>query len=104
MAIWCEPSARRGRILVGALLSTDIRPGGAACAEGAWFDPAKPGRVGAICKNSNVNTLTFDGALPATAQGNCGHMAQLQIEKYIGQNSSTRPARCRPTAKQVVTQ
>lgn len=48
----------------------------------AWFDPAQPGEVGAICKNGNC--LTFDEGSSSLAQGNCGHMAQLQIEKYTG--------------------
>ena len=74
----------RGQILVGALLSTDIRPGVVRVCEGAWFDPAKPGEAGSLCKNGNVNCLTFDEGSSSLAQGNCGHMAQLQIEKYQG--------------------
>ncbi|MDX7837851.1 molybdopterin dinucleotide binding domain-containing protein, partial [Aeromonas caviae] len=74
----------RGQILVGALLSADIRPGVVRVCEGAWYDPAKPGEAGSICKNGNVNCLTFDEGSSSLAQGNCGHMAQLQIEKYSG--------------------
>lgn len=69
---------------MGALLSTDIRPGVVRVCEGAWFDPAKPGEAGSLCKNGNVNCLTFDEGTSSLAQGNCGHMAQLQIEKYQG--------------------
>lgn len=65
-------------------MSKDIRPGVVRICEGAWFDPAKPGEAGAICKNGNVNCLTFDEGTSSLAQGNCGHMAQLQIEKYRG--------------------
>jgi trimethylamine-N-oxide reductase (cytochrome c) len=74
----------RGQILVGALLSKDVRPGVVRICEGAWFDPAEPGKAGALCKNGNVNCLTFDEGSSSLAQGNCGHMAQLQIEKFVG--------------------
>ena len=74
----------RGQILVGALLSEDVRQGVVRICEGAWYDPAKPGEAGSICKNGNVNCLTFDEGSSSLAQGNCGHMAQLQIEKYTG--------------------
>lgn len=74
----------RGQILVGAVVSKDIRPGVIRISEGAWFDPEEAARSGSLCKNGNVNCLTFDIGSSSLAQGNCGHMAQLQIEKYIG--------------------
>lgn len=72
----------RGQILVGATLSSDIRPGVVRISEGAWYDPAEAARPGSLCRNGNVNCLTFDIGSSQLAQGNCGHMAQLEIEKY----------------------
>lgn len=74
----------RGQILVGAVVSEDVRPGVVRISEGAWFDPADPAQPGSLCKNGNVNCLTFDIGSSSLAQGNCGQMAQLQIEKYQG--------------------
>ena len=70
----------RGQILVGAVVSEDVRPGVVRISEGAWFDPADPAQPGSLCKNGNVNCLTFDIGSSSLAQGNCGQMAQLQIE------------------------
>ncbi|WP_411706403.1 trimethylamine-N-oxide reductase TorA [Edaphovirga cremea] len=74
----------RGQILVGAIVTNDVRPGVVRISEGAWFDPADPSKPGSICKNGNINCLTFDIGSSSLAQGNCGHMAQLEIEKYQG--------------------
>ena len=74
----------RGQIPVGAVVSEDVRPGVVRISEGARFDPADPAQPGSLCKNGNVNCLTFDIGSSSSAQGNCGQMAQLQIEKYRG--------------------
>ncbi len=74
----------RGQILVGASVTAEIRPGVVRISEGAWYDPADPTQHKTLCKNGNVNCLTFDIGSSALAQGNCGHMAQLEIEKYPG--------------------
>lgn len=97
-AIWLHPkdaSARginngdlvrafndRGQILVGAVVTPDVRAGVVRISEGAWFDPASPTTPKSLCKNGNVNCLTFDIGSSSLAQGNCGHMAQLEVEKY----------------------
>ncbi|MCR1568459.1 trimethylamine-N-oxide reductase TorA [Mixta sp.] len=75
----------RGQILVGAVVTADIRPGVVRISEGAWYDPADPAQPGALCRNGNVNCLTVDIGTSMLAQGNCGHMAQLEIEKYQGE-------------------
>ncbi|WP_421804494.1 trimethylamine-N-oxide reductase TorA [Jejubacter calystegiae] len=74
----------RGQILVGAVVTERVRPGVVRISEGAWFDPADPRQEGSLCKNGNVNCLTFDIGSSSLAQGNCGQMAQLEIEKYQG--------------------
>ena len=94
-AIWIHPkdaSARgisegdlvrafndRGQILVGAVITDNVREGVVRISEGAWFDPADPSQPGSLCKNGNVNCLTFDVGSSSLAQGNCGQMSQLQI-------------------------
>ncbi|MCG3883924.1 trimethylamine-N-oxide reductase TorA [Photobacterium leiognathi] len=74
----------RGQILVGAKISDAIRPGVIRVSEGAWYDSATPGKEGGLCRNGCINVLTFDVGSSQLAQGNCGHMAQLEIEKYQG--------------------
>ncbi len=74
----------RGQILVGAVVTEDVRQGVIRISEGAWFDPADPATPGSLCKNGNVNCLTFDIGSSSLAQGNCGQMAQVEIEKYQG--------------------
>lgn len=75
----------RGQILVGADVTSDIRPGVVRISEGAWYDPADATKPGSLCKNGNVNCLTFDIGSSKLAQANCGHMAQLEIEKFRGE-------------------
>ncbi|MDA4809879.1 trimethylamine-N-oxide reductase TorA, partial [Enterobacter hormaechei] len=74
----------RGQILVGAVVTDHVREGVVRISEGAWFDPAEPSQPGSLCKNGNVICLTFDVGSSSLAQGNCGQMSQLQIEKYTG--------------------
>lgn len=74
----------RGQILVGAVVTENVRSGAVRISEGAWFDPAEPGEEKSLCKNGNVNCLTFDIGSSSLAQGNCGQMSQLEIEKYTG--------------------
>jgi trimethylamine-N-oxide reductase (cytochrome c) len=74
----------RGQILVGAVVTENVREGVVRISEGAWYDPADPTQPGSLCKNGNVNCLTFDIGTSSLAQGNCGQMTQLQIEKYTG--------------------
>lgn len=75
----------RGQILVGAQVSDDIRPGVVRVCEGAWYDPADLSEPKTLCKNGSVNCLTFDIGSSRLAQANCGHMAQLEVEKYRGE-------------------
>ncbi|MDN8542762.1 trimethylamine-N-oxide reductase TorA [Erwinia sp. BC051422] len=74
----------RGQILVGALVTEAIRPGVVRISEGAWYDPAEPAEPKTLCRNGNVNCLTFDIGTSRLAQGNCGQMAQLEVEKFTG--------------------
>ena len=74
----------RGQILAGAVVSDDIRPGVIRVCEGAWYDPAEPGKAGTLCKYGDINVLTPDIGTSKLAQSNCAHTLLVQMEKYTG--------------------
>jgi trimethylamine-N-oxide reductase (cytochrome c) len=74
----------RGQILAGARISDDIRPGVIRVNEGGWYDPVDPREPGSLCRYGDVNTLTVPIGTSKLAQGNCGHTAVGDVEKYKG--------------------
>jgi trimethylamine-N-oxide reductase (cytochrome c) len=74
----------RGQILAGVWISVDIRPGVIRVNEGGWFDPVDPRKVGSLCRYGDVNNLTLGIGTSRLAQGNCGHTAVAEVEKYTG--------------------
>ena len=74
----------RGQILAGAHVSDAIRPGVIRVNEGGWFDPVDPREPGSLCRYGDVNTLTVPIGTSKLAQGNCGHTAVGDVEKYTG--------------------
>jgi len=74
----------RGELLAGALETDRIRSGVACLHEGAWYDPDKPGEVGALCKHGNVNLVTMDKGTSKLAQGNVANTVLIAVEKYDG--------------------
>lgn len=75
----------RGQTLAGAVVTDRVRRGVVVMAEGAWYDPAEPGKVGALCKHGDVNVLTIDRGTSKLAQGNIAHTALVQLEKFGGE-------------------
>jgi trimethylamine-N-oxide reductase (cytochrome c) len=75
----------RGQILAGARLTEDVRPGVIRVNEGGWYDPQEPGKAGSLCKYGDVNVLTVDIGTSKLAQGNCGHTAIADLEKFKGE-------------------
>ncbi len=73
----------RGQILAGAVVTDAIRPGVIRVNEGGWYDPvsAEPGALDAY---GDVNCLTVDIGTSQLAQGNCGHTALAEVEKFAG--------------------
>ena len=61
-----------------------IRPGVIRVSEGGWYDPAEPGKPGSLDRYGDVNVLTVDMGTSKLAQGNCGHTAVGNVEKYTG--------------------
>ncbi len=72
----------RGALLAGAIVTNRMRPGVAMLQEGAWYDPDKPGEVGALCRHGNINVLTLDTGTSKLAQGNIANTLLVQIERY----------------------
>jgi trimethylamine-N-oxide reductase (cytochrome c) len=72
----------RGQILAGAKVSDSIRPGVIRVSEGGWYDPAEPTKPGSLDRYGDVNVLTVDIGTSRLAQGNCGHTAVGNVEKY----------------------
>jgi trimethylamine-N-oxide reductase (cytochrome c) len=80
----------RGQVLAGAILTNRIRPGVVVLEEGAWYDPDKPGEVGAMCRHRNINVLTLDKGTSKLAQGNVANTLLVQIERYSGMPRAVR--------------
>ncbi|VAW20297.1 Trimethylamine-N-oxide reductase, TorZ [hydrothermal vent metagenome] len=74
----------RGATLAGAIVTDRIRQGVVMLQEGAWYDPDKPGEVGAMCKHGNINVVTLDKGTSKLAQGNIANTALVEIEPYEG--------------------
>ena len=76
----------RGQILAGLRISAGIRPGVIRINEGGWFDPVDPRKPGSLCRFGDVNNLTLGIGSSKLAQGNCGHTAVADVEKYTGES------------------
>jgi trimethylamine-N-oxide reductase (cytochrome c) len=74
----------RGALLAGAVVTDRIRPGVVRVNEGGWYDPLKRGQTGALDKYGSANVLAVDKGTSKLAQGNCGHTAIGDVEKYTG--------------------
>jgi trimethylamine-N-oxide reductase (cytochrome c) len=74
----------RGQILAGAKVTDTIRPGVIRVSEGGWFDPENPRTPGSLDRYGDVNNLAIGIGTSKLAQGNCGHTAVGNVEKYRG--------------------
>jgi trimethylamine-N-oxide reductase (cytochrome c) len=74
----------RGQILAGVKVTADIRPGVICINEGGWFDPVDVRHPHSLCRYGDVNNLAIGIGTSRLAQGNCGHTAVAQVEKYRG--------------------
>jgi len=75
----------RGQILAGAKVTDTIRPGVVCVNEGGWYDPADPTKPGSLDRYGDVNVLTVDMGTSKLGQGNCGHTAVGDVEKFKGE-------------------
>ncbi len=74
----------RGQALAGAVVTEDLLPGVVRLCEGAWYDPDKPGEIGALDKYGSPNTLTRDVPSSRIGQATTAHTALVQVEKFEG--------------------
>ena len=51
---------------------------------GAWYDPDRPGEIGALCKHGNPNVLTRDKGTSRLGQGPSAHSTLVEVEKFRG--------------------
>ncbi len=78
----------RGACLAGAILDSDVMPGVAVMATGAWFDPsADPGEPE---RHGNPNVLTLDIGTSALAQGTSALTALVEIERWTAPAPAVR--------------
>lgn len=75
----------RGEILAGAVVTDRVREGVVRVNEGGWYDPAKRGQPGSLDKYGSANVLAVDKGTSKLAQGNCGHTAIGDVEKFTGE-------------------
>ena len=74
----------RGATLAAAVITDGVRPGVIRLSTGAWYDPAEPGRLGALDKHGNPNMLTPDKGTSKLGQGPIAHTALVEVERFDG--------------------
>jgi len=80
---------RRGACLATAEVTRDVRPRVVQLATGAWFTPAGPDDL--TCLQGNPNVLTRDVGTSRLAQGCCGQLALIEIERFDGAAPAVDP-------------
>ena len=74
----------RGACLAGLIVSDMIMPGVVQLCTGAWYDPDRPGALGAMCKHGNPNVLTRDKGTSRLAQAPSAHSTLIEVRKFAG--------------------
>lgn len=74
----------RGACLGVAVIDDELREGVIRQSTGAWYDPDRPGEIGALCKHGNPNVLTLDKGTSSLAQGPIAHSCLVDVERYDG--------------------
>lgn len=75
----------RGACLAGLAVDADLRPGVAAMATGAWYDPLVPGEPGTLDKHGNPNVLCPDVGASSLSQGCSAHSCLVEVERFAGE-------------------
>ena len=73
---------KRGQLLAGVLVTTEVKEGVMQLSTGAWYDPADPSAINSIDKHRNPNVLTIDKGTSRLGQGPIAHSTLVEIEKY----------------------
>ena len=74
----------RGACLAAVRLTEDIREGVVQLPTGAWYDPQDPEDDQALCVHGNPNVLTRDVGTSSLAQGCCGQLTTVEVERFAG--------------------
>jgi biotin/methionine sulfoxide reductase len=75
---------QRGACLAAVRVTEDVRPGVVQLPTGAWYDPADPEDDMALCVHGNPNVLTRDIGTSSLAQGCCGQLTTVEVERFTG--------------------
>lgn len=75
----------RGQCLAGAVVSDELLAGVALLHEGAWYDPDKPGEIGALDKYGSANQVTRDLPSSKIGQATTALTVLVKVEKYDGE-------------------
>lgn len=74
----------RGAMLAGVEIVDDLLSGVLLIATGAWYDPAEPGKAGALEKHGNPNVLTRDEGTSRLSQSIAAQSVLVDIELFTG--------------------
>jgi biotin/methionine sulfoxide reductase len=74
----------RGACLAGAVVTDAVRASVVQLATGSWFDPAEPGRPGALDRHGNPNVLTLDKPTSKLAQAPSAMTCLVEVERWEG--------------------
>jgi biotin/methionine sulfoxide reductase len=74
----------RGSCLAGLVVDDGLRTEVVQLSTGAWYDPADPADLDAMCVHGNPNVLTDDVGTSSLARGCTGAHVLVQVEKYTG--------------------
>ena len=72
----------RGACLAGAVVTDAMSRGVLQLQTGAWYDPDKPGEIGALDRHGNPNTLTLDKGTSKLAQGPISQTTLVEVERW----------------------
>lgn len=74
----------RGACLAGVVVADGVMPGVVNLSTGAWFDPIDPLATTWECRHGNPNLVTRDVGTSKLAQGCCGQVTVVDVERFNG--------------------
>ena len=80
----------RGQLLAGAVVTDRVRAGSIELNEGGWYDPVEASDPNTLCAYGDVNVLTVDVPTSRLSNGNSGHSALAEVEKFTGDLPAVR--------------
>jgi biotin/methionine sulfoxide reductase len=74
----------RGACLAAARVTNEVMRGVVQLPTGAWYDPEDAAAERPMCVHGNPNMLTRDVGTSSLAQGTCGQLTAVQVERFDG--------------------